>query len=237
MSMLAPPGSSAPGPEPQEPLTEQVSAAVKPRLRGWLHAGMTPLVGVAGIILISLAPTPAGVIGGTIFLVAALLLFGTSAVYHCGTWGRHGEAVLRRIDHANIYLFIAATYTPLALQLLAGGSRTTLLVLIWASALAGLLFRLCWLGAPRWLYTALYLAMGWAAVAWLGQFYAAAGALPVVLIGLGGLLYSVGAVVYATKRPNPSPRWFGFHEIFHAFTIGAFIAHYAAISMVTYASA
>jgi hemolysin III len=138
------------------------------------------------------------------------------------------------MDHANIYLFIAATYTPLALQLLTGTSRVVLLTLIWSAALAGLLFRLFWLSAPRWLYTALYLLMGWAAVGWLGQFYRAGGALVLGLVIAGGLLYTVGAVVYALKRPNPSPRWFGFHEIFHACTIAAFISHYIAISIVTY---
>jgi hemolysin III len=109
-----------------------------------------------------------------------------------------------------------------------------LLTLIWASALGGLLFRIFWLAAPRWLYTPLYVLMGWAAFAWMGEFYAAGGLTPLVLIFTGGLLYTLGAVVYAMKRPNPSPRWFGFHEIFHALTIAAFVVHYVAISIVTY---
>lgn len=223
-------------PESSDGVTAEVIAQVKPHLRGWLHAAMTPLAALAGVVLIVAASTSAGAIGGAIYLAASLLLFGTSAVYHRGSpWGPRSEAVLRRMDHANIFVFIAATYTPLALQLLTGTSRVALLVLIWSAALVGLAFRLFWLGAPRWLYTALYLLMGWAAVGWLGQFWAAAGPAPVVLIIVGGLLYSAGAIVYATKRPNPSPRWFGFHEIFHAFTIAAFIAHYAAIWIITYA--
>jgi hemolysin III len=218
---------------PDNPVDE-VIRHVRPRLRGWLHAGMTPLALAAGIVLVCLAPSAAGKIGGAVFLVASLLLFGTSGIYHRFHWGPAGEAVLRRMDHANIYVFIAATYTPLALTMLTGASRVGLLVLIWCAALGGLLFRLFWLSAPRWLYTLLYVAMGWAAVGWLGQFYAAGG-LPVVLLVItGGLFYTLGAVVYGRKWPDPSPRWFGFHEIFHAFTIAGFIVHYIAISLVTY---
>jgi hemolysin III len=177
---------------------------------------MAPLALAAGIVLISLAATPAGVIGGAVFLTASVLLFGTSGVYHRGTWGMRGHAIFRRLDHANIYVFTAATYTPLALILLDGASRVILLALVWSAALGGLCFRLFWLSAPRWLYTVLYLVMGWAALGWLG-----------------GVCYTLGAVVYGRKRPNPSPTWFGFHEIFHAATIAGFACHYIAISMIT----
>lgn len=197
---------------------------------------MAPLAAAAGIVLVVLAPTAPGKIGGAVFLAASLLLFGTSGVYHRGNWGARGDAVLRRMDHANIYVFIAATYTPLALLLLAPPSRTLLLVLIWSAALAGLAFRLIWLSAPRWLYTALYIVMGWAALFWLPQFWANGGPAVFLLIIAGGVLYTGGAVVYARKRPNPSPRWFGFHEIFHSCTIAAFVCHYIAISMITYAA-
>jgi hemolysin III len=197
----------------------EVVRSVKPRLRGWLHAGTAPLALVAGIVLVSLAPTSAGLIGGVVFLIASVLLFGTSGLYHRLTWSPRGEAVLRRMDHANIYVFIAATYTPLALLLL-----------------GGLIFRLFWLSSPRWLYTALYIAMGWAAVGWLGAFYRAAGAGVLLLIIGGGLCYTIGAVVYGRKRPDPSPAWFGFHEIFHACTIAGFVCHYIAISLATYAA-
>jgi hemolysin III len=219
-------------PHTENSLTD-VLDAVKPRLRGWLHAGMAPLVLAAGIVLISLAATSAGVIGGAVFLTASVLLFGTSGVYHRGTWGMRGDAILRRMDHANIYVFIAATYTPLALILLDGASGVLLLTLIWSAALGGLLFRLFWLSAPRWLYTALYIVMGWAALGWLGAFYHAAGAVVVILMIAGGVCYTLGAVVYGRKRPNPSPTWFGFHEIFHAATIAGFACHYAAIAMIT----
>jgi hemolysin III len=229
------PLDAGPDPGPLEPVAEVVQS-VKPRLRGWLHAGAAPLALIAGIVLVSLAPTALGRLGGVIFLVASVLLFGTSGLYHRGTWSRPWDGILRRLDHANIYLFIAATYTPLALLLLTGASRVLLLSVIWAAALGGMVFRLCWLSAPRWLYTALYLVMGWAAVGWLGAFLAAGGPTVLILILAGGACYTAGAVVYGRRRPNPSPAWFGFHEIFHACTIAGFICHYVAISLITYQS-
>ncbi len=226
------PSQTPEGQAPEE-LSDVIRQA-KPLLRGWFHAGWTPIAVAAGIVLIALAPTGLGRIGGAVFLVASLLLFGISGLYHRFYWGPTGEAILRRMDHANIFIFIAATYTPVGLLLLTGRSRVLLLCLVWGGAVAGLLFRLCWLTAPRWLYTVLYLMMGWAAIGWLKPFYQAGGTTVFALICAGGLLYTVGAAVYGFKRPNPSPRWFGFHEIFHACTIGAFVAHYIAISMVTY---
>jgi hemolysin III len=228
---------SQPSPEPdtETPVTEAVLKAVKPRLRGWLHAAMAPLALAAGIVLVCLAATPGGVVGGAVFLAASVLLFSTSGVYHRGTWGVRGQAILRRMDHSNIFVFIAATYTPFALILLDGTSQLILLVLVWLAALGGLLFRLCWLSAPRWLYTVLYILMGCAALGWLQAFYHAAGPAVLILLVVGGICYTLGAVVYARKRPNPSPAWFGFHEIFHVGTIGGFACHYAAISMISYA--
>lgn len=211
-----------------------LAAAAKPKLRGWLHLGMTPLALVGGLLLVLFAPTAAGTVGGAIYLACSLLLFGTSATYHRGRWDARGEAILRRLDHSNIFLFIAGTYTPLALMLLDGSSRTALLVLVWSVAIAGVLFRTLWLSAPRWLYTALYLALGWAALGWLGPFYTAGGPLLFALVIAGGLLYSLGALVYARKRPDPSPAWFGFHEIFHACTIVAALCHFAAICLATF---
>jgi hemolysin III len=222
----------SPGDDNETPLAD-VLAVVKPRLRGWLHAGMAPLALAAGIVLISLAKTPAGVVGGAVFLTASVLLFGTSGVYHRGTWGARGQAILRRMDHSNIYVFIAATYTPLALILLDGASRMILLVLIWSAAVGGLLFRLLWLSPPRWLYTVLYIVMGWTALGWMGAFYHAAGPTVLILILAGGICYTLGAIVYAGKRPDPSPAWFGYHEIFHVGTIAGFVCHYAAIFMIT----
>ncbi len=207
----------------------------KPLMRGWLHLAMTPIALVAGIVLIVLAPTVTGRIGGAVWLLAAVELFGVSAAYHRGHWGPRTEAMLRRLDHANIFVFIAASYTPLALMLLSPSSATMLLWIIWPTALLGVFFNLVWLESPRWLHTALYLLMGWAALGWVGEFWANASLSVFLLIALGGFIYSAGAVVYALRKPDPWPRVFGYHEIFHSCTIVAAICHFVAIAMITLA--
>jgi hemolysin III len=207
---------------------------LKPKLRGWLHAGTFPLATAAGIVLICLAPDTNARVAAVIYMVASMLLFGISALYHRFYWGKTGEAILRRLDHSNIFLLIAGTYTPIGMVILHGRDRMLMLSLVWAGATLGILFRVFWLSAPRWIYTPIYLALGWVAVFWMGDIYHNAGGTVVTLIAVGGGLYSLGAVVYATKRPNPSPRWFGFHEIFHAFTVAAFACHYVAVSIATY---
>jgi hemolysin III len=202
-----------------------------PRLRGWLHAGMFPaaLIGTTALV-VAAASTPARV-SAAIFGLTACLLFGTSAVYHRGTWQPRTKAVLRRLDHANIFLIIAGSYTPFAVLLLPPDSARTLLVLVWAGALGGVAFRVLWVNAPRWLYTPIYIALGWAALFYLPSFMRTGGGIVLGLIIAGGLLYSAGAVVYGLKRPNPIPRWFGFHEVFHAFTVAAFTAHFVAAAI------
>ncbi|MEU1615766.1 hemolysin III family protein [Streptomyces sp. NPDC008238] len=217
-------------------LEELASAAapLKPKLRGWLHAGMFPAVLVAGVVLTAFAESTRGRIACAVFTLTACALFGVSALYHRGDWGPRASAVLRRLDHANIFLIIAGTYTPFTLLLLPDGKQEILLWLVWAGALAGIAFRVFWVGAPRWLYTPCYIALGWAAVFFLPDFLQHGGIAVLVLIVVGGLLYSIGAVVYGTKRPNPSPRFFGFHEVFHSFTLAAFIVHYVGISLVAY---
>ncbi len=203
----------------------------KPLLRGWSHAGMTPLVLIAGVTLMVLSPTSAGRIGAAVWLAGSLVLFGNSALYHLGSWTPPVQQLLRRIDHANIFLFIAATYTPLALTLLSPDQTVLLLLVIWAVAAAGIAVTLIWPERPRWLDVALYLLMGWVGLGWLGSFWAVGGPAVVWLIAIGGLFYTVGAVIYARKSPNPWPAWFGFHEIFHACTIAASACHFAAIAL------
>ena len=208
-------------------------AAVRPLLRGWIHAGTFPLAVAAGIMLIVLAGSPLARVSAAIYASSAALLFGVSALYHRRRWSPRAEALLRRLDHSNIFLIIAGTYTPITLLLL-GEEGHTLLWLVWGGALAGIAFRVLWVGAPRLLYTPIYIALGWAAVFYLPAFLDRGGAALVTLVIIGGVLYSLGALVYAFQRPNPSPRWFGFHEVFHAFTLAAFVVHYIAVSMATY---
>ncbi|WP_380285636.1 hemolysin III family protein [Kitasatospora purpeofusca] len=212
-------------------------AESKPKWRGWLHAGMFPATVAAGIALILLAEPGPARIACAIYSVSAWLLFGVSAIYHRFHWGPRGDAILRRLDHANIFLIIAGTYTPFTVLLLDGTDRKVLLWAVWGGALAGIAFRVFWVGAPRWLYTPIYLALGWAAAFFLPDFLRAGGVAVLVLMIVGGVLYSIGGVVYGLKRPNPSPHWFGFHEVFHAFTLGAFIAQYIGVSLVAYSAA
>jgi len=216
-------------------------AEIKPRLRGWLHLASAPVTLAAGVVLVLLSPTSTTRLGSAVYAVCSVLLFTVSAVYHRGRWSPRVGAVLQRFDHANIFVFIAGTYTPFSLLLLRGTDRVVMLSVIWAGALLGVGFRVLWLGAPRWLYTPIYIGLGWAAVFFLPQFAAGSerlgvtlGAVVLTLIALGGALYTLGGVVYGFKRPNPWPRWFGFHEVFHTLTILAFVTHYVGVSLATY---
>jgi hemolysin III len=211
----------------------EVRDDVKPRLRGWLHAATTPLALAAGIVLIVLSPTVTTRVGSAIFAGTALLLFAVSAVYHRGNWSPRTWRILRRLDHSNIFLLIAGSYTPFTLILLDGGARVALLAMVWSGAVAGVLFRMFWTNAPRWVYTPIYMALGWVAIFYARDF-SAAGAAVITLIAVGGGLYTLGGVVYGLKRPDPYPAWFGFHEVFHSFTIAAFVCHYVAASIATY---
>ncbi len=213
---------------------DAVVQGLKPHLRGWLHAGTFPLALAAGIVLVALSDGTRETVANAIYGASAALLFGISALYHRGNWSPSAEKRLKRLDHSNIFLIIAGTYTPFSVILLDGRGGTTLLWIVWAAALGGIAFRVLWVGAPRWLYTPVYIGLGWVAVFYLGDILSAGGAAVVALLAVGGVLYSAGGVVYALKRPNPSPRWFGFHEVFHAMTLGAYVVHYIAVSIATY---
>jgi hemolysin III len=212
----------------------EVIEEVKPRLRGWLHAATVPLALVGGIVLVVLSPTAMTRAGSAIFTASALALFTASATMHRRTWSPRANLWLRRIDHSSIFLLIAGSYTPFTLLLLDGRDRTTLLAVAWGGAALGILFRLFWGNAPRWLYTPIYMALGWAAVFYFPAFFERASAAVITLLLLGGVVYTIGAVVYGFRRPNPSPRWFGFHEVFHSLTVVAFLAHYVGVSIATY---
>ena len=220
-----------------EQVSDSVSTAVeavKPKLRGWIHAGMFPLVLAAVIVLVALSPTTPAKVSTAVFGLSSILLFGVSAVYHRGTWSPRVTGVLRRVDHSNIFLIIAGTCTPLAVLLLDSGTARVALWIVWVGAFLGLTGRVIWLGAPRWVYTPIYVALGCVNLIFLPQFGRAGGAAVVWLVVGGGIAYILGAVVYAMKRPNPSPRWFGFHEVFHALTVVGFTCNYIAVSIAAY---
>jgi hemolysin III len=196
---------------------------------------MFPIALILGLIMVATAPSTEAKVVSAIFGASAALLFGVSALLHRGSWSPRVEDVLRRVDHSNIYLIIAGSYTPFAVLALPDDQGRTLLLIVWTGAIAGVLLRVFWTSAPRWLTTMLYVVVGWVAVFYLPGLIEGAGGLAVSLIILGGVLYTIGAIVYATKRPNPSPEWFGFHEVFHTLTISAFAAHYVAVWIVVHA--
>ena len=225
---------------PQLPLIEAAAVNahldVKPTWRGWIHAATFPVAIVAGVFLIVSAQGAAAKWSSAVFIATSLLLFGNSALYHRFNWSARTRAILKRIDHANILLLIAGTYTPLAVLALPPQKSVLLLSLVWSGALLGILFRVFWIDAPRWLYVALYLVLGWAAVMYLPDLLQA-NVTMMMLVIVGGLLYTAGAVVYAMKRPNPWPGHFGFHEIFHVCTVLAFLCHWTASLLVALAPA
>jgi hemolysin III len=211
-------------------------AEVRPTWRGWIHAGTAPLALVLGILLISVAQGGVAKAASGVFVATSLLLFGVSAVYHRFDGKPKTKRLLKRLDHANIFLLIAGTYTPLALLALPPRTGLVLLAAVWAGALVGIGFRMFWITAPRWLYVPIYLGLGWAAVAFLGDLFIANAAMMTLVI-VGGLLYTAGAIVYGFKRPNPVPGHFGFHEIFHTCTVLAYGCHWAATLLIASAPA
>lgn len=214
-----------------EDALEHPDVETKPTWRGWIHAGTAPLAIAAGIVLIVLADGAAAKASAAVFMATSILLFGISAVYHRFNWRPSVKAVFRRLDHANIFLLIAGTYTPLAVNALPFDKGIVLLSLVWGGALLGIGFRVFWLRAPRWSYVPLYVLLGWAAVLYavdLVQFNWVA----MILVLVGGLAYTTGAMFYGFKRPNPIPGVFGFHELFHTCTVIAFLCHWTAILLI-----
>jgi len=211
-----------------------VPAAVKPKLRGWLHAGAVPVVLAAGIVLVARSSGTAEVVASAVYAATTVLLFTISAVYHRGRLTGSTRATLQRVDHATIFLLIAGSYTPFAVLLLAGGQRAALLLIVWGGAIVGVCFRLVWVRAPRWLFVPAYVVLGWVAVVFLPDIMREGGVAVLVLVAAGGLLYTLGAIVFATRLPDPFPTWFGFHEVFHTLTLLAYVCQYIAVSLVVY---
>jgi hemolysin III len=207
-----------------------VADEVIPRLRGLLHAHAAWVAVAASIVLIALAPTADARIAALVYGAGLVALFSASALYHRWRGDPRYKPWLRRLDHSTIFVFIAASYTPVGLLVLDGTMRTVVLVSVWAGAAAGVAMSLAWINAPRSLQAACYVALGWVAVVALPQLADRVGVAPFVLLAVGGALYSVGAVVYALQRPNLWPRTFGFHEVFHALVIAAALVHFIAMA-------
>ncbi len=212
-------------------MTQQLVAP--PKLRGWFHLAATPVVIIASLVLFILSKESFK-FAVAIYSITAILLFSVSAIYHRVQWSPAKKKVWRRFDHANINLLIAGSYTPFAVALLKGHDRTILLTVVWIGAAIGVAMRIFWLGAPRWLYVANYLILGWVAVAYLPQLYREGGLWVLLPVIIGGLFYSVGAIFYALKRPGRDAKYFGFHELFHIFVLAAWVSQYIAISVAIY---
>lgn len=204
-----------------------------PKLRGWFHLGAAPVVVVASLVLFILSKEPFK-FAVALYSITAITLFTVSALYHRVPWSASKKKFWRRWDHANINLLIAGSVTPYAVTLLTGRDRTILLSVMWIGAIVGVLMRIFWIGAPRWLYVANYLVLGWGAIFYAPAMYRAGGLWVLLPILIGGLLYSVGAIFYALKRPGRNARYFGFHELFHIFVVAAWVSQYIGVSIAIY---
>jgi hemolysin III len=211
---------------------ETTVAPAKPRFRGVSHEIAAFVMPVLGLVLIVLASTTSVRWAVVVYTAGVTAMYTMSAVYHRGHWSEITRLRLRRLDHAMIMVAIAATYTPVAVAALDVRSARILLAVVWALALVGVGLQLLWLHAPRWLVAALYIGIGWTALAFLPTLWSGLGVVSFSLLLLGGIVYSVGAVVYSTRRPDPAPAVFGFHEVFHALVIAAGLVFYGAIVRV-----
>ena len=205
--------------------------SVKPRLRGVSHQWAFFVSLVTGLALVLSAPGGRATLAAGIYAATVAALFGTSALYHRITWASDAaRRWMRRLDHSMIFLLIAGTYTPFALLSLSGGLATAILVAVWAGTGAGIVLKLAWIDAPKWLVAVIYVALGWVVVAAFPELYDALGVTAVAMVAAGGVLYTAGAVIYATKRPDPVPAVFGYHEVFHALVIVAAALQYAVVA-------
>jgi hemolysin III len=202
----------------------------RPRLRGVIHQWSFLVALAAGAALVVLAPAGRATAACAVYAAALAGLLGTSALYHRVTWRPRARAWLRRLDHAMIFVLIAGTYTPFALLVLEGSLRVIVLTGVWGGALAGIVFTMVWIGSPRWLTAAAYVALGWFALIAVPQIVERAGVGALALLAAGGVAYTAGAVVYARRRPDPRPATFGYHEIFHVLVVVAAAAHFVAVA-------
>jgi hemolysin III len=201
----------------------------RPALRGTLHL-IAALLAVGGtVLLLLLADSPSGYAGGALFGTSLMLLYGTSASYHQLSWRPSWRNVVKRLDHAMIFVLIAGTYTPFCLDVRLGWG-VSLLAVVWTLGGLGMLLKLVWPDGPRWLSVGLYVGLGWIAVVAASEVLARYSATPITLLLVGGALYTIGGVVYALRRPDPWPRIFGYHEVFHAFVVAGSAVHFATVA-------
>ena len=206
---------------------------VRPRLRGVFHEWAFFAALAAGAMLVVIADGALATFSSWIYAAALAAMFGASALYHRFPWKNAARRLwARRLDHSMIFVFIAGTYTPFALLAFDGRTQWVVLVMVWSGAVLGLLLELVWIDSPRWLSAVAYLAVGWVGVLALPQMFSGVGVAGAVLLMVGGALYTLGAVIYATEWPNPFPRTFGFHEIFHLLVVAAAATQFVAVSLV-----
>jgi hemolysin III len=211
--------------------TAEAIAAVKPKLRGVSHEWAFFVSLVLGGALIFFAKTPKATLAVAVYAISLSALLGTSALYHRVNWKRPNvRQWMRRLDHTMIFFLIAGTYTPFALLVMHGTIATAILVAVWVGAIAGAIVEMVWIGHPKWVSAAVYLTIGWVAVAAFPELWSALGPVGALMLVGGGLLYTAGAIVYAVQRPNPVPAVFGYHEVFHAFVIVAAAVQFAVIA-------
>jgi hemolysin III len=204
---------------------------LKPRLRGLSHQWAFFVSLLTGGALVVSAPTAEATVAAAVYAASVAGLFGASALYHRINWASaKARAWMRRLDHSMIFLLIAGTYTPFAVLALHGPLATAILIAVWAGALAGIVFKLVWIAAPKAVVAAVYVVLGWVAVAAFPQLISRLGVLPTALVAAGGVLYTVGAVIYALRRPDPVPTVFGYHELFHSLVIAAAALQYAVVA-------
>jgi hemolysin III len=201
----------------------------KPRLRGVVHQWSFFVALAGALVLLLVAPTAQARLAGAVYAFGLCALLGASALYHRGAWSPPIRLWLQRLDHSMIFVLIAGTYTPIALLALDGALAVAVFVVVWAGALAGITFSVVWIDAPKWLAALVYVVLGWVLVVALPATFNALGPVGFGLIVGGGVLYTLGAIVYARRRPDPVPDVFGYHEVFHVFVVCAAALHYAAI--------
>ena len=207
-----------------------MNVELRPRLRGVLHQYAFFVSVAFGALLVAGASGAGERVAAAVFAGAVATMFAVSALYHRVTWRPRARRWMRRLDHAAIFLLIAGTYTPFGLLALSGVWRWTLLPIAWGGALAAIALKLAWIDGPRWITAAIGIVLGWLGIVALPQLWEHAGPAGVGLLLLGGVLYTLGAVVYATQRPDPAPAVFGYHELFHALVIAAAACQYAAVA-------